>query len=99
MKKFLSILISIVLLFLLCACEGNFSQVDLQSDIAIPEDGIIEKSVLNHIKDENAIATFTGKSGDYSYEWTVFGSDIVETKDINLLADIKNKDGIIIESS
>ena len=72
MKKFLSILISIVLLFLLCACEGNFSQVDLQSDIAIPEDGIIEKSVLNHIKDENAIATFTGKSGDYSYEWTVF---------------------------
>ncbi len=99
MKKFLSILISIVLLFLLCACEGNFSQVDLQSDIAIPEDGIIEKSVLNHIKDENAIATFTGKSGDYSYEWTVFGSDIVETKDINLLADIKNKDGIIIEFS
>ena len=99
MKKFLSILISIVLLFLLCACEGNFSQVDLQSDIAIPEDGIIEKSVLNHIKDENAIATFTGKSGDYSYEWTVLGSDIVETKDINLLADIKNKDGIIIEFS
>lgn len=99
MKKFLSILISIVLLFLLCACEGNFSQVDLQSDIAIPEDGIIEKSVLNHIKDENAIATFTGKSGDYSYEWTVFGSDIVETKDINLLADITNKDGIKIEFS
>ena len=99
MKKFLSILISIVLLFLLCACEGNFSQVDLQSDIAIPEDGIIEKSVLNQIKDENEIATFTGKSGSYSYEWTVFGSDIVETKDINLLTDIKNKDGIIIEFS
>lgn len=89
----------IVLLFPLCACEGNFAQVDLQSDIAIPEDGIIEKSVLSQIKDENAIATFTGKSGDYSYEWTVFGSDIVETKDINLLADITNKDGIKIEFS
>ena len=99
MKKFLSILISIVLLFLLCACEGNFSQVDLQSDIVLPEDGIIEKSVLSQIKDENAITTFTGKSGDYSYEWTVFGSDIVEDKDINLLVDITNKDGIKIEFS
>lgn len=99
MKRFLSILMCIVLLFSLCACEGNFAQVDLQSDIAIPEDGIIEKSVLSQIKDENAIATFTGKLGDYSYEWTVFGSDIVETKDINLLADITNQDGIKIEFS
>lgn len=89
----------IVILFSLCACEGNFAQVDLQSDIEIPEDGIIEKSVLSQIKDENAIATFTGKSGDFAYEWTVFGSDIDEAKDINLLADIENNDGIKIEFS
>ena len=89
----------IVLLFSLCACEGNFAQVDLQSDIEIPEDGIIEKSVLSQIKDENAIAAFTGKSGDFAYEWTVFGSDIDEAKDINLLADIENNDGIKIEFS
>lgn len=99
MKRFLSILMCIVLLFSLCACESNFAQVDLQSDIAIPEDGIINKSVLNQIKDENAIATFTGESGDYSYEWTIFGSDIEEAKDINLLADITDRDGIKIEFS
>ena len=99
MKKFLSILMCIVILFSLCACEGNFAQVDLQSDIEIPKDGIIKKSVLNQIKDENAIATFTGKSGDFAYEWTVFGSDIDEAKDINLLADITNTDGIKIEFS
>ena len=47
MKRVLSILMCIVLVFSLCACEGNFAQVDLQSDIPIPENGIIEKSVLN----------------------------------------------------
>lgn len=99
MKRFLSILMCIVLLFSLCACESNFAQVDLQSDIAIPEDGIINKSVLNQIKDENAIATFTGKSNAFSYEWTIFGSDIEEAKDINLLADITDRDGIKIEFS
>mgnify|MGYP006874851635 FL=1 len=62
MKRVLSILMCIVLVFSLCACEGNFDQVDLQSDIPIPENGIIEKSVLNKIKEDNAIATFTGKS-------------------------------------
>ena len=99
MKRVLSILMCIVLVFSLCACEGNFAQVDLQSDIPIPENGIIEKSVLNKIKEDNAIATFTGKSNAFSYEWTVFGSDIAEAKDVNFLIDVKNEKGIKIAFS
>ena len=68
----------------LCACEGNWSDINLKDPVEIPEDGVIKESVLKQVKQENAIAVFTGKSGDYKYEWTIFGSDIAQPKEINL---------------
>ena len=84
MKRILSLIIIFVILLTFTACDGNFAKVDLKEPVTIPEDGFVEKSVLDKIKNENAIATFTGESGGMWYEWTIFGSDLEETRDINL---------------
>ena len=84
MKRITSLILTLILLLSFTACSGNFTQVDLKEPIALSEDGIVEKNVLDKIKDENAIATFTGKSGDIDYEWTIFGSDLADTRDVNL---------------
>ena len=84
MKRITSLILTLILLLSFTACSGNFAQVDLKEPIALSEDGIVEKNVLDKIKDENAIATFTGKSGDIKYEWTIFGSDLADTRDVNL---------------
>ena len=77
MKRIISLVLTLILLLSFTACSGNFAQVDLKEPIALTEDGIIEKSVFDKIKNENAIATFTGESGDFKYEWTVFGNDLL----------------------
>ncbi len=84
MKRITSLILTFIFLLSLTACSGNFAQVDLKEPITLSEDGIVEKSVLDEVKDENAIATFTGKSGDIKYEWTIFGSDLVDVRDVNL---------------
>ena len=100
MKRITSIILTIILLLSLVACGGNFAKVDLKEPITIPEGGIIEKSVFDKIKDENAIATFTGESGDMKYEWTIFGSDLNHTRDVNLSLILKKTEkGIKIKFS
>ena len=84
MKRLILILTIFSLLLSLCACSGNYAKVDLRQPVAISEDGLTEKELLNKIKNENAIATFTGVSGGLQYEWTIFGSDITEARDVNL---------------
>ena len=100
MKRIISVISTFLLLLSLTACGGNFAKIDLKEPIAIPESGIIEKSVLDKIKNENAIATFTGESGDMKYEWTIFGSDLANTRNVNLsLALEKSEKGIKIKFS
>lgn len=83
MKRILCLILTFVLLISATACSGNYNKINLNEPIAIPESGIVEKSVLDRIKSDNAIATFTGKSNDFDYEWTIFGSDITDTRDVN----------------
>lgn len=92
MKRIICLILAIVLLMTTTACSGNYAQVNLNEPIAIPENGIVEKSVLDKIRNENAIATFTGSSNDIKYEWTIFGSDINETKDVNLSVVLNKSD-------
>ena len=92
MKRILSLILTFVLLLSFTACSGNFAQVDLKEPIPLSEDGIVEKSVFEKLKDENAIATFTGESNNIQYEWTVFGSDILDTRDINLSVILRESD-------
>ena len=98
MKKLLCLLFIFAFLFNITACQGNFAQVDLSAPISISEDGITEKNVLDKLKSENAIGTFTGQSGDFKYEWIVFGSDINETKDVNFSIGIeKTEKGVKVK--
>ena len=60
MKRIICLILALVLLMTTTACNGNFTQVNLNEPISISENGIVEKSVFDKIKNENAIATFTG---------------------------------------
>ena len=100
MKRMISLFLMLILLLSFTACSGNFAQVDLKEPIALNEDGIVEKDVFEKIKNENAIATFTGESGELKYEWTIFGSDLNDTKDVNLSVSLEKTDkGIKIKFS
>ena len=100
MKRILSLILTFVLLLSFTACSGNFAQVDLKEPIALADDGIVERDVFEKIKNENAIATFTGESGEIEYEWTIFGSDLKDTKDVNLSITLeKTEKGIKIKFS
>ena len=92
MRKILSLLLAFIIMLSLCACEGNWESVNLKDPIGIPEDGVIKEGVIKQVKSENAIGVFTGNSGDYKYEWTIFGSDIADPKQINLGAQISKTD-------
>ncbi|MBO5354555.1 MAG: DUF4430 domain-containing protein [Clostridia bacterium] len=93
MRSVLSFLIALLLLFAFCSCNGNYTDVDLQKPVALPEDGVVEKELLDKIKQENAIATFTGASNGLSYEWKVFGSDLEETRDVSFLVTLEKTEG------
>ena len=100
MKRILSLILTFVLLLSFTACSGNFAQVDLKEPIALSDDGIVEKNVFEKIKNENAIATFTGESGEMKYEWTIFGSDLKDTRDVTLSITLEKADnGIKIKFS
>ena len=96
MKKLMTLLLTAVLMLSLCACGGNYGSVDLQDTFPIPEDGMVDDTLISQIKNENAIGVFAGTSGEFSYEWTIFGSDITEVREVNLLTTIeKNSKGEI----
>ena len=100
MKRILSLILTFVLLLSFTACSGNFAQVDLKEPIALADDGIVKRDVFEKIKNENAIATFTGESSEMEYEWTIFGSDLKDTKDVNLSITLeKTEKGIKIKFS
>ena len=84
MKRLLCLLFVLIATLSLCACQGNFGSVSLKDPVNIPENGVVDKSTVTQIKNENAIAVFVGKSGDFKYEWTIFGRDIADSKEVNL---------------
>ena len=96
MKRLFSLLMAFIIMLSLWACEGNFHVVDLKDPVAIPDDGIIGKAIIQQIQTENAIGVFTGAAGAIRYEWTVFGSDVETAKDVNLKLRLeKSSDGSI----
>ena len=97
MKRIFCIFLILLQLFAICSCVGNYAVVNLNDSIAIPHDGIIKKEVFEQIKSDNAIASFVGEVDGIKYEWTVFGSDISDAKDVNLSIGLtKTSDGIKI---
>ncbi len=96
MKQLFSLLLAITIMLSLCACQGNFGSINLKDPVNIPENGVIDKSTVMQIKNENAIAVFVGTSGDFKYEWTIFASTIRDAKTVNLGVQLrKTEDGSI----
>lgn len=88
MKRLFGLLLFFAVMLTLCSCEGNWESVNLNDPIQIPENGIIKSDVLDQIKKEKAIGVFVGISGEFKYEWTIFGTDITEAKALNLKAEV-----------
>ena len=96
MKRLLCLLLVLTAVLSLCACQGNFGSINLKDPVNIPENGVIDKSTIMQVKNENAIAVFVGTSGDFEYEWTVFASTIRDAKTVNLGVQLsKTDDGSI----
>jgi len=89
MKRIFSFIMTVIMLFTCCGCQGNFGKVSLQDSIEIPGDGVIKKNIIQQIKNENAIGSFYGESNGFKYEWTIFGEDITSAEEINLLANVE----------
>ena len=88
----------LLLSLILTGCGGSYGQVNLQEPVTIPEDGIISEDIVRQLKMENAIGTFQGQSNGFSYEWTIFGSDITDANEINLKMDILSvEDGVQLQ--
>ena len=92
MKRIVSSVLTIIILLSFAACKGNYEVTELEDSIAIPDNGIIEKTVFDKLKNENSVITFTGGSGEFEYEWIVFGSDLDKTRSINLSVSIEKED-------
>jgi hypothetical protein len=92
MKRLLCLLLALTAMLSLCACQGNFGSINLKDPVNIPENGVIDKSTIMQIKNENAIAVFVGTSGDFKYEWTVFASTIRDAKTVNLGVQLSKTD-------
>ena len=94
MKKWMGLLLCLLMVFL-CACGSGIGEVSLQDTVELGADGLVEAAVLEQIKAENAIAVFAGQSNGYSYEWTVFGSDLGAVSDVSFLTQITpEEDGV-----
>ena len=89
MKRFFCTILCFFLVLTLVGCGGNYGSVSLQDASAIPEDGVISQNTVKKLKSENAIGIFQGSSNGFAYEWTIFGSDVSEAEEINLMVDIE----------
>lgn len=93
MKRYLKKAFFLLVMIILCGCSGNYSKIDLQNGIALPENGVVDQSTFEQIRKEDVIAVFSGTSNGIAYEWTVFGSDLAECRDINLGVVIETQEG------
>lgn len=85
MKRKITAAIAILLILLLCLSGCNqLAEIDLKAPVTLEADGHVSAQTLQQIKEQNAVATFVGQSGKITYEWTLFGSDISEARDITL---------------
>lgn len=97
MKKLLAIILSLLLIFSLSACNISSSVVTKKDTVNIDETDIVKSEVIKSLKDENAIQVFKGNCGEIKFEWTLFGSKIIEVRDVNLSAQIsENADSITV---
>lgn len=92
MKRFCVLSAILLIVSLLCSCSTvGTKQVTYNGSQPIPDNGILTAEVLERIIADNSVSEFCGNCGEYEYIWYFFGSEINDTKDINLLLNIEKK--------
>ncbi len=95
MKRIICLLFIFFAMFVSASCNGNFSQIDLNNPVSVPENGIVEKSVLEKVKKDGSVSTFVGESNGIEYRWIIFGRDITKARDVNLSVEVEAKEKIV----
>ena len=96
MKRCFAMLLCLIILLGVCGCD-TIGTVAIHDTMEIPSDGWVDASVFKQIKQDNAIVTFTGETGGFLYEWTVFGEEIDTAQKLNFGIDIKeSKNGDVL---
>lgn len=93
-KRIIAIVLALMLACGLSGCSS--AEETAQISMALPENGIVAAAELSQLMGSDAVVTVYGSSGTYHYEWTVFGSDVTEAKDVNLQLAVENmEDGVL----
>lgn len=93
MKRILALLIAVVTVFSLIACEGNYFEINIQKPVTLPENGKIGAEAFEQIRAAKIMTAFNGESGGLKYSWLVFGSQIEKAKNADLSVELVKKDG------
>lgn len=83
MKKTAVTVLAFLLALVLTAC-GGVEPLGLSEPIDLDENSIVSETTWKQLKKDGAIGVFDGTSGEYSYEWVIFGNDIFDTHAVDL---------------
>ncbi len=84
MSRITKILVFLMLICVLTGCQGNYETPELQEAVPVLREGVVSGQEIQLLKDENKIANYYGEYEGYRYEWTIFGSDVSDAKDVDL---------------
>ena len=98
-KYFIISILFVILSFNLFGCEGadESANVNISSDMDIPEDGIIKADVFSAIAGTKEEITFHGKDEEIEYEWIFSGENIHNPADSNLSIDFVTDESKLLE--
>ncbi|KAB3656136.1 hypothetical protein GAT18_24500 [Phocaeicola vulgatus] len=85
--KAISLALVLYLAVSLCACSLTGART-YQGNMELPSDGVISENEIQQISSAQAVVTYSAESGGMLYEWTIFGDDIAQSKQVNLALDI-----------
>ena len=86
MRK-LSIFLAMVLILTMLAGCGSGNDGPVKS-IPLPENGIVPKAELVSAAKNGTVLYVSGNSGEFDYQWAIFGSKINEPTDVDMSASI-----------
>ncbi len=89
MRRITKILVFLMLICVLTGCQGNYETPELQGAVPVLQEGVVSSQEVQQLKDENKIGNYYGEYEGYKYEWTIFGSDVSEAKDMDLSLEIQ----------
>lgn len=85
--KAISFALVLCLAISLCACSLTGART-YQGNMELPSDGVISENEIQQICSDQAVVTYSAESAGMLYEWTIFGDDIEQSKQVNLALEL-----------